>query len=75
MLPIKNQNEIGVNTGSTPDEVGLKFQLPVKTKIKGLWLFIYLREPLTLKIYDDEDTLLDSVAYDLDITDDSAAGL
>jgi hypothetical protein len=74
MLPIKNQSEIGINTGSTPDEVGMKFQLPVKTRIKGLWLFIYLREPLTLKLYDENDTLLDSVAYDEDITDDTAAG-
>lgn len=74
MLPIKNQSEIGVNTGSAPDEVGLKFQLPMQTKIKGLWLFTYLREPLTLKIYDENDTLLDSVVYDEDITDDTAAG-
>jgi hypothetical protein len=74
MLPINNQNEIAVNTGSTPDEVGMKFQLPAKTRIKGLWLFIYLREPLTLKLYDESDTLLDSVAFDPDITDDTAAG-
>lgn len=74
MLPLKNQNEIGLNTGSTPDEVGLKFELPAQTKIKGLWLFIYLREPLTLKLYDENDILLDSVTFDPDITDDSAAG-
>jgi len=74
MLPLKNQSEIGINTGSTPDEVGIKFQLPVTTKIKGLWLYIYLREPLTLKIYNESDVLLDSVAYDPDITSDISAG-
>ncbi len=74
MLPLKNQSEIGLNTGSTPDEVGMKFQLPIRTKIKGLWLFTYLRYPLTLKLYDENDSLVDSVTLDPDITSDSAAG-
>ncbi len=74
MLPIKDQSEIGLNTGSAPDEVGMKFQLPAKTRLKGLWLYIYLRYPLTLKLYDENDTLLDSKAFNPDITSDNAAG-
>lgn len=58
------------NSGSTPDERGIKFQVLAPVRVAGFWLD--MSDPLggngTVKLYDsDGSTVLTSVAWDGDI--------
>lgn len=54
------------NSSSSPNEYGLRFQLPFPTQIDGVWMRAWLRD-CTIKLYDASDTVLASIACDKDV--------
>ncbi len=54
------------NSGSTPDEVGIKFKLPFTTRIKGINAIFELDQDTTVKFYDNADSLLTFIDLDKD---------
>ncbi len=48
------------NTGSTPDERALRFQVPFDCKCDGAWALIDLDNPCDVILYDDSNNILGS---------------
>ena len=48
------------NTGSNPDEIGLRFQFPVDTEVNGAWLHADLDGDYTVCLYNAADGLVAS---------------
>lgn len=68
VYPFSALNTTSYNSGSTPDERGLKFRFPVPVKASGFWVYCDLDGDATIKVYDsDGSTELASVALDKDI--------
>jgi hypothetical protein len=56
-----------VNTGTTPDERGVKFVPNCGCKVSGIWFATSSASDSVVKLYDSTDTLLASKAYDGDV--------
>jgi hypothetical protein len=66
--PWSGLNTNTYNSGSTPDERGLKFKLPFPVRVSGFWADMDNDNDLTVKLYDsDGTTVLTSLAVDKDI--------
>ena len=64
VVPFSNASEATVNTGTTPDEVGIIWQLPVPHRVTGLWHDLEIDADSTFKLYDsDGSTVLESVNW------------
>ena len=63
------------NSGSTPDEIGIKFKMPFPCRVTGFWLHIDLDGDVTIKLYDSNNTLLQSDSLDKDIRGGTTAGV
>lgn len=67
-FPFSALNTNTYNSGSTPDERGLKFQLPCPCTVSGFWVDMDNDGDLTVKLYDsDGSTVLQSLAIDKDL--------
>lgn len=67
-FPAKDSNVVGVNTGSTPDEVALYFQVPFSCKVNGAAIGVDLDEAADVVLYDsDGTTVLASKSLDADL--------
>lgn len=57
------------NSGSTPDEKGLKFRLPYPVRVIGFWVGVdMIAGPTDMKLYDsDGSTVLETVSLDNNI--------
>jgi hypothetical protein len=55
------------NSGSTPDERGLKFRLPAPVRVAGAWLYPDLDAAADIKLYDAADTELATLSLDPDV--------
>jgi hypothetical protein len=66
MLPLTAIGSNNVNTGTTPDERGIKFVPNCPCKVSGIWIGASSASDATVKLYDSTDTLLASKAYDGD---------
>lgn len=67
--PMSALTTLAVNTGTTPDEIGLKFRVPVGIKVGGLWIrrSQTAARDVTYKLYDsDGSTVLKSFVDDGD---------
>ncbi len=68
ILPVSNLSYYTINTGTTPDEVALAFQVPFACRVDGLWAFVELDGDADLVLYDsDGSTSLASVSLDSNI--------
>lgn len=66
--PIENLNTLLFDDLTSPDEVGNRFRVPVPLRVAGVWYDPILgaqNEDLTVKFLDDTDTVLTSVAWDI----------
>lgn len=65
--PFNTITTVAINTGTTPDEVAVKFQMPFACKIDGFFSKVYVlanTRDYDLVLYDDSDTVLASVSID-----------
>lgn len=59
----------GLNSGSTPDEIGNKITVPFPCTVAGLWCWCGLNTVnTTFKLYDNSSSVLASVALDGDMS-------
>jgi hypothetical protein len=66
--PFNAINSLAINTGTTPDEVGLIFQLPFPVRVAGAWVWADFDGDADIKLYDsDGTTVLASISTDLNI--------
>lgn len=69
VYPFSNLSIANIDSDSTPDEVGLYFQVPFKCRVTGFWFFGSFRvgAPTTVRLYDsDGSTVLTSLTVDDD---------
>jgi hypothetical protein len=60
-------SETAYNSGSTPDERGLRFNFPFPVQVAGFWAWLVWAEDCTVKLYDyDDSTVLLSLSVDKD---------
>lgn len=65
-----------INTGTTPDEYALKFQLPFKARVSGFWVYLDGDGDFDVRlIATDGTTVLKTVSFDKDVRFNGAAGL
>jgi hypothetical protein len=66
VLPYANHAGSFITTAfasnSNPDEIGLRFQVPMACKVIGAWVWGILANNYEIKLYDDAGTLLASLA-------------
>ena len=58
------ENSHTINTGTTPDEVALKFTLTVPMRISGFWMHIDLDNACDVILYDSNDTVVATRSID-----------
>ena len=64
--PFITENLQSINTGTTPDEIALKFKLPFPCRVTGAWFYSY-SDDYDIVLYDsDGSTILTSVSIDKD---------
>lgn len=73
LLPIVPVALTTFNTGSTPDEVALRFSLPVPMKVAGASFLGRLTGDCDLVLYDAANTVLASASLDKDVIQSTAA--
>jgi hypothetical protein len=67
-FPFSGLNTNTYSSGSTPDERGLKFQLPFPFVVSGFWIDMDDDNDLTVNLYDSDGTsVIASLAIDKDI--------
>ena len=72
--PVNAVNNATFNSGSTPDEKGIKFRFPFGCKIDALWFHADTDANFDLKLYDsDGSTVLETVTWDSDYREVTAA--
>lgn len=54
VFPIDALNTHTFNSGSTPDEIGARFQLPVSMRVSGYWFAVDLDNDLDVVLYDSD---------------------
>jgi len=64
-----------INTGTTPDEVGNLFQVPVGCSIKGVTFWVDGDGDYTVVLYDSTSNILTSVTIDKDYRSATAAAI
>lgn len=67
ILPQPTPSLISLNNGSTPDEIGAKFTLPVGMRASGIYVSIDVDEAVDLVLYDAASTALATVSLDKDL--------
>ena len=55
---------ISFNSDSTPDENGMRFQVSFDCKVRGVWAWIDGDQIYDVKLYEDDNTLLESYTQD-----------
>lgn len=66
ILPIKTLTSVNVNTGSTPDEVGLKFTAPGAIRAAGVWAYFDCDNDCEIHLYDSGSSSIASVTTAMD---------
>lgn len=51
------------NSGSTPDERGLLFQIPFPARLSGAWIRMDIDNPVSVVLYDAADNVLATASY------------
>lgn len=67
MGPFLTFNTRTFNSGSTPDERALRFQVPVSMRVKGFWVRLDPDAAVDVILYDNADNVLGSNSYDPDV--------
>lgn len=65
--PINTISTVAINTSTTPDEIGLRFQFPFACQVSGAWMRGDLGNVADLILYDAADNVLASFSHDPDI--------
>lgn len=65
--PVSFFSNITANTGTTPDEIALKFTLPFTAQIGGFWVCTDMLANFDVVLYDAADNVLESVSVDFAI--------
>jgi hypothetical protein len=60
-------DSITFNSGSNPNERGMRFQFPITVRASGCWLLIALAADADLVIYDANNNILTTVSLDKDL--------
>lgn len=55
-LPADTKTSTNFNTGSTPDEIALKFRLPVPVRVLGFWIASAISGDFNVVLYDSDGT-------------------
>jgi hypothetical protein len=72
--PLDAATSISVNTGTTPDEVGLLFSLPFTAKVGGVWAMASATQNFDFVLYNaDSGSVVQTYPWDLDLRS-AAAG-
>lgn len=66
-MPVSAFNTRTFNSGSTPDERGLLFQVPAPCRVSGAWLRGDFDGDFDLVLYDAADSVVASVSVDKDV--------
>lgn len=75
VYPLSDRNVRGVNSGSTPDEVGMIFQFPFPVRVTGAWIFADIDEATDIILYDsDGSTALETISLDKDVRQTTGEG-
>lgn len=64
-----------LNTGSTPDEIGVKFQVPWDCVVDGAHVMAAVTDDLDVVLYDANDNVLASGSIDKDVISAVTAGI
>lgn len=67
VFPIQTINTISIGTGSTPDEVAMKFSLPYKARVAGAWFWMNNAQDAEVILYDNASSVLANHVYDKDL--------
>lgn len=62
-------------TGSTPDERGVRFTVPVSCKTDGAWLRVGITGDFSVVLYDNASTVLASATVDKDVRTETAGNI
>jgi hypothetical protein len=68
-------NAVAVNTGTTPDEIGIKFQVPFRSRFAGFWWYGSASGDYQMKLYDANESDLETHSCDKDLVQGSGNGL
>lgn len=76
VCPYSAINSTAYNSGSSPDEYGLIFQVPFPCRLRGIWALCDLSgQDTTIKVYDsDGSTVLSDLAFDKDFRRTTGVG-
>jgi hypothetical protein len=78
VLPVLSFTSETFNSGTTPDEIGLKFSLPFPYRVRGVWWIATQigSSSVVVTLYDsDGSTVLESVTVDTEQVQTTSAGL
>lgn len=75
--PVSSAGFLGTpfNSGSTPDERALRFQVPVSMRVRGCWLWVDIDAAADVILYDNADNVLTSISLDPDQRGGTSANL
>jgi len=65
--PYLNVNTTTYNSGSTPDERGMVFQVPIKCQVSGFWVHADLDGDADIVLYDAASSVVLTVSTDTDV--------
>jgi hypothetical protein len=60
-------DSINFNSGSNPNERGMRFQFPVTVSVSGCWILLARSAEVDIKVYDANNNTLATVALDPDL--------
>lgn len=66
---------VTVNTGTTPDEIGSRFMVPVRMRVRGLYAYADFDGDADLLLYDAASSVLASNSMDKDIRASTSPGV
>lgn len=68
VAPVKLLNNMSIDTGTTPDEIGIIFQVPFASRAAGFWIIADLDGDADIVLYDSDGTsVLQSFSLDKDL--------
>lgn len=71
--PLTAITTTALNTGTTPDEAGLRFQVPFDCVVEGVNVYMEADGDCTIVLYDAADAVLATVSFDKDVRHTTAA--